>query len=131
MKHLKPLTLPHLEDTFVNMVDESESSTSFPTGETAQERGLPYVPKCYVTPTSYRPRSSPARIANDLPLIDLAGLRQGSEPRSLIIESIRDACLRFGFFQVSYYFLQRRLSRYLISKRKILKIVEFIFSIFQ
>ncbi|PON92444.1 Non-heme dioxygenase N-terminal domain containing protein [Trema orientale] len=52
----------------------------------------------YKIPTSYRPSLSP-EIAN-VPVVDLAGLKQGSEQRSLVIEAIRKASRRNGFFQV-------------------------------
>lgn len=79
--------------------DSSNSSNSaFSTGKSAQEKGLPYVPDCYQIPPSNRPSLSP-EIAN-VPVVDLSGLRQGSEQRSIVVEDIRNACRRFGFFQV-------------------------------
>ncbi|KAB1204122.1 Hyoscyamine 6-dioxygenase [Morella rubra] len=48
-----------------------ESSCSFSTGKSAQER-----------------------------VIDLAGLRQGSAQRSIVIQEIGNACHRVGFFQI-------------------------------
>ena len=68
-------------------------------GKTAQERGLSYVPQCYKVPTSHRPSLSP-EIAN-VPVVDLAGLKQGSEQRLHVIEAIRNASRPNGFFQVS------------------------------
>ncbi|PON60012.1 Isopenicillin N synthase-like [Parasponia andersonii] len=93
-----------------------ESSSSFTIGKSAQERGLSYVPECYKKPTSHGPISLP-EIAN-VPVVDLAGLKQVSEQRSLVIEAIRmkqvseqpslvieavrKASRRNGFFQVSF-----------------------------
>ena len=44
-------------------------------GESGQENGLPYVPECCKIPSSHRASSSP-EIAK-VPVVDLAGLRQG------------------------------------------------------
>ncbi|KAL6127919.1 hypothetical protein ACLB2K_071280 [Fragaria x ananassa] len=78
--------------------DESRSS-SFPMGKTAQETGLPYVPECYVIPTSHRD-SVTLEVAN-VPTIDFGKLKQGSdEKRATVIQEIRTACRQLGFFQI-------------------------------
>lgn len=78
-----------------------ESSGSFPTGESAQEKGLSYVPNAYVIPAPHR--SSSSRETAIIPIIDMASLRStDSAQRSLAIEELREACIRLGFFQVSF-----------------------------
>ncbi|EXC21066.1 Protein SRG1 [Morus notabilis] len=79
------------------MEDEGDSNC-FRAGESAQEKGLPYVPECYKIPTSDRASSSPEMAK--VPLVDLAGLRKGPQQRAIAIEAIKDACLRLGFFQI-------------------------------
>lgn len=78
-----------------------ESSGSFPTGQTAQEKGLNYVPNAYVIPTPQRPSLSPETAI--VPIIDMASLRSDdSAQRSLAIEVLRKACISIGFFQVKF-----------------------------
>lgn len=80
---------------------KGESSGTFPTGETAQEKGLSYVPNAYVIPAPHRPSLSP-QIAV-VPVIDMASLRSNdSVQRSLAIEELRKACISLGFFQVRF-----------------------------
>lgn len=85
------------------MAEDSSSPSAFSAGKSAQEKGFPYVPDCYQIPPSKRPSLSP-EIA-DIPVVDVAGLWQGSEQRSVVVQDIRNACHRFGFFQVSYFIL--------------------------
>ncbi|XP_022984408.1 LOW QUALITY PROTEIN: flavanone 3-dioxygenase 3 [Cucurbita maxima] len=80
-----------------------ESSGSFSTGQTAQEKGLNYVPNAYVIPTPQRPSLSPETAI--VPIIDMASLRSNdSAERSLAIEALRKACISLGFFQVKFQF---------------------------
>ncbi|XP_047264516.1 flavanone 3-dioxygenase 3-like [Capsicum annuum] len=84
------------------MADDDESSCSFPIGEreSAQEKGLSYVPKCYMMPPSQRP-SLKSEFAN-VPVVDLADMHDGNPlKRSMIIHDIAKACRRNGFFQLS------------------------------
>ncbi|MCE2055633.1 hypothetical protein HAX54_043078 [Datura stramonium] len=69
------------------MTDDNESSSSFPIGETAQEKGLSYVPKCYMMPPSQRPnlKSEFANVINH-------GISQ-----SILDEAISSS---FDFFQL-------------------------------
>lgn len=71
----------------------------FQSGRVAQERGLSYLPECYVIPTSHRPSLTPD-VAN-VPTIDFGKLKQGSQERAIVIQEIRIACRQLGFFQVS------------------------------
>ncbi|KAA0044683.1 protein DOWNY MILDEW RESISTANCE 6 [Cucumis melo var. makuwa] len=76
-----------------------EGSGTFPTGKTAQEKGLSYVPNAYVIPAPHRPSLSP-EIAI-VPIIDMASLRSNdSVQRSLAMEELRKACISLGFFQI-------------------------------
>lgn len=68
------------------------------TGQSAQERGLAHIPECYQIPPSQRPALDTSQAA--VPVIDLAGLRKGPTERSTVIDHIREACRRLGFFQV-------------------------------
>ncbi|KAJ4706522.1 2-oxoglutarate (2OG) and Fe(II)-dependent oxygenase superfamily protein [Melia azedarach] len=79
-------------------MDNEQISGSFTIGNSAQERGLSYVPECYKVPSSHRPSLAP-EIAN-IPIIDLAKLRQGDEQRLMLTQEIGNACRRMGFFQV-------------------------------
>lgn len=86
-----------------NMGLRGESSGSFSTGQTAQEKGLNYVPNAYVIPTPQRPSLSPETAI--VPIIDMASLRSNdSAERSLAIEALRKACISLGFFQVKFQF---------------------------
>ncbi|KAL3647535.1 hypothetical protein CASFOL_008503 [Castilleja foliolosa] len=75
----------------------NESSNSFRTGLTAQERGFSHVPECYKVQPSHRALSD-TKMA-DVPEIDLDGMFDPSL-RSIIVEEIAIACRRIGFFQV-------------------------------
>lgn len=80
---------------------KGESSGSFPTGKTAQEKGFSYVPNAYVIPAPHRPSLSPETAI--VPVIDMASLRStDSAQRALAIEELRKACISLGFFQVSF-----------------------------
>lgn len=85
------------------MERDEENSSSFSTGNSAQERGLSYVPQCYVVPTMHRP--SLALKDAGVPVIDMAELRNGSAAKSRVIQEIKEACSRLGFFQVSFFVL--------------------------
>lgn len=80
-------------------MEKEESSSSFSTGKSAQEGALPYVPDCYVIPSSHRPDMAPE--AAYVPIIDFGRLNEGREQRSMVIKEIGNACSRLGFFQVS------------------------------
>ncbi|CAN4080719.1 unnamed protein product [Withania somnifera] len=81
------------------MADHNESSSLFPIGKTAQERGLSYVPKCYMMPPSQRP-SLKSGFAN-VHVVDLADMNNDDPlKRSIIIHDIAKACRHTGFFQV-------------------------------
>lgn len=71
------------------------------TGNRAYERGLSYVPQRHMIPTLHRPILAPKEA--NIAVIDMGALRNGSMPRSRVIEDIRDACRRLGFFQVSLH----------------------------
>ncbi|KAI4308601.1 hypothetical protein L6164_031657 [Bauhinia variegata] len=79
-------------------MDHNENSSSFSTGNSAQEKGLPYVPQCYVIPSSHRACTIP-QVA-DIPVIDMEALKNDSKERFFAIEKLRDACRRMGFFQL-------------------------------
>lgn len=90
-----------------------EGSGTFPTGKTAQEKGLSYVPNAYVIPAPHRPSLSP-EIAI-VPIIDMASLRSNdSVQRSLAMEELRKACISLGFFQVSFKQTDLPMHRYLL-----------------
>lgn len=80
-------------------MEKEESSSSFSTGKSAQEGALPYVPDCYVIPSSHRPDMAPE--AAYVPIIDFGRLNEGREQRSMVIKEIGYTCSRLGFFQVS------------------------------
>ncbi|KAG5558262.1 hypothetical protein RHGRI_008260 [Rhododendron griersonianum] len=79
-------------------MEGGESSSSFPMGESAQERGLSHVPEYYAIPTSHRPSLNPETA--DVPVIDLVGFRDSSSRRSVTVNDIGNACRRYGFFQI-------------------------------
>ncbi|KAL9411918.1 hypothetical protein AB3S75_045509 [Citrus x aurantiifolia] len=79
-------------------MEKEESPSSFSTGKSAQEGALPYVPDCYVIPSSNRPDMAPE--AAYLPIIDFGRLNEGREQRSMVIKEIGNACSRLGFFQI-------------------------------
>ncbi|KAH7537778.1 hypothetical protein FEM48_Zijuj03G0129400 [Ziziphus jujuba var. spinosa] len=84
------------------MAEESNSS-AFSMGKSAQEKGLPYVPECYKIPASQRPSLSPMT-AEDIPVVDLAGLKQGPIERATVIERMGNAydalSMAFEFFKL-------------------------------
>ncbi|KAK9913962.1 hypothetical protein M0R45_037761 [Rubus argutus] len=82
------------------MGDQDESSSSsFSMGKSAQERGLSYVPECYVIPTSHRARLTP-QVA-PVPIIDFGKFKRGSDQeRAVVIQEIRTACRQLGFFNI-------------------------------
>ncbi|KAK9049798.1 hypothetical protein SSX86_031233 [Deinandra increscens subsp. villosa] len=80
------------------MENENRHDTKpFPIGETPQETGLPYVPKCYEISSSDAPSLTP-EIA-DVVVVDIAGLNDPVR-RPMIVESIGNACRESGFFQL-------------------------------
>lgn len=79
------------------MEHEDEIPSSFSTLESAQEKGVSCVPQSYVIPTLHL-ASKDARV----PVIDMAALKNSSISRSQVIQQIKDACHRWGFFQVSF-----------------------------
>lgn len=80
------------------MAEKNESSSSFPMGKTAQEKCLPYVPKCYESQPS--DASKVITAISDAPIIDLAGIADTTQ-RSILMQKVANACHRHGFFQVS------------------------------
>ncbi|XP_010680487.2 2-oxoglutarate-dependent dioxygenase 21, chloroplastic [Beta vulgaris subsp. vulgaris] len=79
-------------------MESDKCSKCFSTGQSAQEEQLAHVPDCYEVPPAQRPSLNSPQA--HVPLIDLAGLRIGPPQRSTVIQSIREACIRFGFFQI-------------------------------
>lgn len=86
-------------------MDDRDASSSFPIGKTAEERGLSYVPGCYMVPPSHRLESTPA--TTNVSVVDLAGLHDAQE-RARVVKDIGTACERHGFFQVSLLHVTRR-----------------------
>ncbi|CAO2830644.1 unnamed protein product [Amaranthus hypochondriacus] len=80
-------------------MENSNCSQCFSTGQSAQERGFAHVPESYEVPSSERPSLTSPHA--EVPVIDLAGLRAGPSERSTVVESVRQACYRFGFFHVN------------------------------
>lgn len=81
-------------------MESGKYSKSFSTGQSAQEKRLAHVPECYEVPPCQRPSlNSPS--AQQVPVIDLTGLRMGPTHRSVVVQSIGQACHRYGFFQVN------------------------------
>ncbi|KAL0401008.1 UNVERIFIED_CONTAM: Flavanone 3-dioxygenase 3 [Sesamum latifolium] len=80
------------------MGEKNESSSSFPVGKTAQERGFSYVPECYKVQPEHR-TDLDSKLA-DVPLINLDGMSDDPARRSIIIQEIANACRCYGFFQV-------------------------------
>ncbi|XP_034677370.1 flavanone 3-dioxygenase 3-like [Vitis riparia] len=78
-------------------MEDGNTSSSFPTGKSAQEKGLSYVPGCYVVPASQR--SNLTSETTNVPVVDLSGLHDPKE-RSRVIKDIGSACHRLGFFQI-------------------------------
>lgn len=78
-------------------MEGEESSKTFPMGETAQERGLAHVSKSYMISPVDRPSQNP-QTAN-VPVVDLAGLVDPAK-RPSVVNEIKNACLRHGFFQI-------------------------------
>ncbi|XP_074369595.1 flavanone 3-dioxygenase 3 [Apium graveolens] len=77
--------------------DES-SSSSFPMGETAQEKSFSHVPQCYTLPTSNRPSLNPETV--NVHVVDWAALNNPDQ-RSHTINEIKIACSRSGCFQIT------------------------------
>ncbi|OMO93922.1 hypothetical protein COLO4_16622 [Corchorus olitorius] len=76
-----------------------EDPCSFSIGDTAQEKGLSYVPQRYVVSPSNRSSLNPEKA--EVPTIDMACLRQNDdEKRSMAIKELSDICRHVGFFQV-------------------------------
>ncbi|CAI0547934.1 unnamed protein product [Linum tenue] len=70
-------------------------------GNTAQEQALPYVPDCYVLPSSSDRRPSADDRTADIPVIDMGGLRlQDASQRANVVRQIGNASRQLGFFQV-------------------------------
>ncbi|XVF54886.1 hypothetical protein PTKIN_Ptkin05aG0216700 [Pterospermum kingtungense] len=80
------------------MSGDENSSSTFTFGNTAQEKGLSYVPKCYVVSASNR--SSLDNEKAQVPTIDMAKLRQNGSECSFAIKELADACRHGGFFQI-------------------------------
>ncbi|CAL0328488.1 unnamed protein product [Lupinus luteus] len=80
-------------------MEHDENPTSYSTGNSAQEKGISYVPERYVIADAQRPKLAPKEAT--VPFIDIAALRNiGSEERSRVLQEMREASCRFGFFQV-------------------------------
>ncbi|PIM97752.1 Iron/ascorbate family oxidoreductase [Handroanthus impetiginosus] len=79
------------------MGKRDESSCSFPMGQTAQERGLSFVPECYKV--EHLDRSKMDSETVDVPIIDLSGLGDPTQ-KSILVQEIGNACRCNGFFQV-------------------------------
>ncbi|OMO68554.1 hypothetical protein COLO4_29588 [Corchorus olitorius] len=76
-----------------------EDSCSFYIGDTAQEKGLSYVPQRYVVSPSNRSSLNPEKA--EVPTIDMARLRQNDDEKgSMAIKELSDICRHVGFFQV-------------------------------
>lgn len=74
------------------------NSSSFSTGQGAQEKGLPYVPECYKAVSE---DSIPSCESNPIPVIDFSRFKQGAQEQNILINEIRNVCSQLGFFQVS------------------------------
>ncbi|KAG6422356.1 hypothetical protein SASPL_118924 [Salvia splendens] len=79
------------------MAEKNNSCSSFSMGKSAQERGLPYVPKCYKA-QPFDGSKTDAHVF-DVPTIDMAGI-QDLTRRSVIVDQVANACRRHGFFQI-------------------------------
>ncbi|XP_047965423.1 2-oxoglutarate-dependent dioxygenase 21, chloroplastic-like [Salvia hispanica] len=79
------------------MAEKDANCSSFSMGKSAQERGLPYVPKCYEA----QPFDASKTDADvfDVPTIDVADIEDPAR-RSVIVEQIANVCCRRGFFQI-------------------------------
>lgn len=98
-----PSPSPSTSYAFISYImPTNQTSVDYPTGETAQEIGLPYVPQCYQIPPDHNPLTPPSvtDIPAAVPVVDLVGLRGTKEQRDCVVRNIGDACLRMGFFQV-------------------------------
>nr|AGT21478.1 KUOX1-like [Tarenaya spinosa] len=81
--------------------EKGASSSEFSMGNTAQERGLPYVPDCYVVPPPCRPENSESESeSSTIPRIDVSRLMTDGEERRQVVEELAMACRRLGFFQI-------------------------------
>ncbi|XXG78033.1 hypothetical protein AAC387_Pa08g2060 [Persea americana] len=76
------------------MEDNKGSSSSLSAPEAGLDHG--YVPDCSVMP----PTSRPGPIM-DVPVIDIACLRESPDGRARVVEDIGKACRQLGFFQVA------------------------------
>jgi len=85
-------------------MESDKSSECFSIGQSAQEMGFTHVPQRYQVPQSQRPSLDSPQA--EVPVIDLAGLREGPTQRAAVIDKIREACSSFGFFQVNLTFLR-------------------------
>lgn len=84
------------------MKKNNESSSSFPIGETAQEKRYSHAPECYKLQPFDRPRPN-TEIA-DIPIIDMEGMCDDPMRRIKVVQDIGNACKLSGFFQVSLKF---------------------------
>ncbi|KAB2020191.1 hypothetical protein ES319_D07G051100v1 [Gossypium barbadense] len=75
-----------------------KNPSSFTIGNTAQEKGLDYVPECYVVSPSKSSSSGTEKAR--IPTIDMSRLRMNGNKRSIAIEELGEACRHRGFFQV-------------------------------
>ena len=110
--------LSRMEFSHRSNMGNDESSSSFSTGKSAQERGWSHVPESSVNPTSHDPNLHPETAK--VPVVDLSGFRHGSAQRSLVIQDIKKACHRMGFFQV-YIMLSNNLVHQLLLHIKLTK----------
>ncbi|KAB2072925.1 hypothetical protein ES319_A07G050500v1 [Gossypium barbadense] len=74
-----------------------KNPSSFTIGNTAQEKGLDYVPECYVVSPSKSSSSGTEKAR--IPTIDMSRLRMNGNKRSIAIEELSEACRHRGFFQ--------------------------------
>ncbi|TYI72316.1 hypothetical protein E1A91_D07G052900v1 [Gossypium mustelinum] len=78
-----------------------KNPSSFTIGNTAQEKGLDYVPECYVVSPSKSSSSGTEKAR--IPTIDMSRLRMNGNKRSIAIEELGEACRHRGFFQHSQW----------------------------
>ncbi|XP_058086156.1 flavanone 3-dioxygenase 3-like [Magnolia sinica] len=82
------------------MEGENGHSASFISPMSLKDTGMSHIPTCYIVPQSQR--STPnlnLHLTNTLPIVDLASLHHKSQ-RPKVIDEIRAACRKMGFFQV-------------------------------
>ncbi|CAA2971452.1 DOWNY MILDEW RESISTANCE 6 [Olea europaea subsp. europaea] len=80
------------------MKKNNESSSSFPIGETAQEKRYSHAPEFYKLQPFDRPHPN-TEIA-DIPVIDMEGMCDDPTRRIKVVQDIGNACKHSGFFQV-------------------------------